>query len=88
MRVDSFTLSELDVVASKYSVSWAVLVSTPLRYAGAGQALFDLACQKCEVERRDLTATEALEVFEVVADDGLAVEFSDGVPDPKPEATP
>jgi hypothetical protein len=88
VRVDSFTLTELNQIATAQAVSWGALAFSPLRDAGAAQALFNLACSKVNVESRPLTALEATQVFELVEDDGLANEFVDGLPDPLPEATP
>lgn len=89
VRCDSFTLNELDAIAVKYGLaSWAELAYSPLRSAGAAQALFDLACTKTGTARRELSAEEALDVFATVDDSGVAAEFQDGVPDPKPVANP
>jgi hypothetical protein len=88
VRVDSWSLTELDEIGEPAGLAWYQVSSRPLQSGRVAQELYDRACRRVGVEPRPLSAQDALTVFDVVPDDGLANEFVDGLPDPLPEATP
>jgi len=85
--IDDVSLATYAAIEKETGVEWYRLQRSPLLFAAAGEMLAKACAGVAGVDLPPLTPRQFVDVFELVDEENRPVEYDDGMPVPKAQAS-